>query len=369
MVLPSRGYSTGRRLAGKRFLALSLLLCGMAGALFAGQLETISGADSAYLWQHKLRIEGHLALTFSPDGAFSPNATTLAVVEQGRVILLNLADGRAERTLHPTIPGIKDLIFQSANYVSPNHLFILGNGVVQLNGHKGAAGTPELAFQWDCDRDALFGKVDAVGARGGFLPPVYFPSIMSVVLYKDTRFTLWNPTTGRGQVFTVAQLTHSPHLFAFSPDGNWLLLAQIETNSSPNPVVVSTRRRQFVDVLPGHHGTVLSMTFSPDGNILETSCEDGKVRLWSVPDWKLLRTLSGNLGPVHWAEFSPDGHYLASAGEDDTVRIWDVSTGKLLQTLEESKQPLLTVAFSPDGHYLAATSENEVHVWMRTTVD
>src|SRR5579863_2687439 len=214
----------------KVLASLLLFVCAARG-LFASQLETISGPQPTYLWQHKLRIDGHLALTYSPDGAFSPNASTLAVVEQGRVILLSLADSHVEKALHPSIGGIKNLVLQSANYVSPSHLFILANGMVQLSGRNGTAQTPEIAFQWDSAQDALFGKADVVGARGGFLPPVYIPSITNVVLYKDTRFTLWNPVTGRGQVFALAQLTHPPHLFAFSPDGNWLLLAQIETNS------------------------------------------------------------------------------------------------------------------------------------------
>ncbi|MGH9401836.1 MAG: WD40 repeat domain-containing protein [Terriglobia bacterium] len=327
--------------------------------------QAAPAAPPSYAWQNELRVDGHLALNYSPDAAFSPDGSTLAVVGQRRVILLDLANGRGLKALHPSIHGVEALDLQSASYVSPDRLFILASGLVKLKGQNGPAQTPELAFQWDITQDALFGKADAVGSKGGFLPPVYLPRIASVALYKDGAFTLWNPVTGRAQNYTLPQLTHPPHLFAFSPDGHWLLLAQIETNSSPDPIIVSAKQHAFTGVLSGHHGTVLSMTFSRDGKLLETSCEDGKVRIWSVPDWKLLSTLSGNLGPVHWAEFSPDGSLIASAGEDNTARIWEVATGKLVRTFEESKQPLLTVAFSPDGKYLAATSENEVHVWVR----
>jgi WD40 repeat protein len=97
-----------------------------------------------------------------------------------------------------------------------------------------------------------------------------------------------------------------------------------------------------------------------------TACEDGKVRIYSVGDWKLLQTLSGHQGPVHWAEFSPDGKLAASAGEDKTVRIWSVDDGKLVQTLSESRSPLLTVAFSPNQEYLAASAEQAVLAWKRT---
>jgi hypothetical protein len=369
MALLGWGHSMWKMLPGCKILAVLVLAGFSAGLGSNGQSGAAGRAHPNYVWQHEIRIDGHLALTYSPDGAFSPDGSTLAIMEQRRVILLNLRDRRVEKALQPTIRGLEDLELQSANYVSPTRLFILANGVVKSKGNKGGGQTPDLAFQWDTAQDSLFGKVAVVGAKGGFLPPVYLPGFASVALYKEGTFTLWNPVTGSAQSYTLTQLTHAPHLFTFSPDGHWLLLAQIETNSSPNPIVVSMKQHQFADVLAGHRGTVLSMTFSRDGKMVETSCEDGKVRLWSVPDWKLISTLSGNLDPVHWAEFSPDGNYVASAGEDSTVRIWNTATGKLLQTLEESRHPLLTVAFSPDGRYLAATSQHAVHVWVRTAAN
>ncbi|MGH9452415.1 MAG: WD40 repeat domain-containing protein, partial [Terriglobia bacterium] len=204
---------------------------------------------------------------------------------------------------------------------------------------------------------------------GGFLPARYFPFIHYLCLYKDSHFVLWDPVTGRSGEFILPQLTHPPHYYQFSPDGHWLILAQIEMNASPNPVVVEMREHRFVNVLSGHGGVVLSMRFSRDGKKLVTTCEDGAVRVWSVPDWKLLETLTGHSGPVHWADFSPDGRWIASAGEDKTVRIWSAEDGKLLQVLRESPDSLITLAFSPDGHYLASTSEKTVMVWALRSSD
>jgi WD40 repeat protein len=153
---------------------------------------------------------------------------------------------------------------------------------------------------------------------------------------------------------------------AFSPDGHWVLLAQIAMSSSPDPVVVEAKQHRFVDSLRGHEGTVLDLAFSPDSTKVVTACEDGKLRIFSVPGWNLLQTLTGHNGPVHWAEFSPDGKWLVSAGEDKTARVWSVEDGKLQETLEESKEPLLTVSFSPNGEYFAASSEKAVLLWKRT---
>jgi hypothetical protein len=333
---------------------------------FQAQTEMVPGPSETYFWQNVARIQGHLALTFSPDGAFSPDSSTLAIVEKYRVVLVDLADGQIRNVLKPRINGVSDVEIQSANFISPATLFVLATGSVRRKGRRGELSTPELAFQWNIPQDTLSGKVDAVGLGGGYLLPRYFPQIRYLALYKRSTFELWNPVAARAGLITLPQLTHAPHLFTFSPDGHWLLLAQIETNSSPNPVVVLLREHQFVTDLAGHGGAVLGMAFSHDSRYVVTACLDRKVRVFAVQGWKLVETLSGNQGPVSWAEFCPNLRCVASAGGDKTVRIWSVSTGKPVQTLRESREPLVTLGFSPDGKYLAATSQDNVYIWART---
>ena len=150
-----------------------------------------------------------------------------------------------------------------------DQLFLFANGAFHLKG-KGSAGTPLLTFQWNVDGDRVDGKVNAVGAKGGFSPARYFPAIGYVVLYKDSNFELWNPRTGRGGQVTIPDLTQIPNLYEFSPDGHWLLLAQIQTTSNADPSVVELKTHKFVDELRGHerhrleHGVLPRRTQSGD---------------------------------------------------------------------------------------------------------
>jgi WD40 repeat protein len=333
------------------------------------QMETVPSPPAQYHWDECLRAEGHLALRYSPEAAFSPDGSTLAIANKGKIILFNLRTRSDTKTLRIRIPNVSDLEIQSANSLPDGDLFVLANGLLKRKGNSVELRSPELAFQWDPVKDDLSGKVDALGGGGGFLPVRYFPMFHAACLYKNSRFILWDPVTNKSVGFVLPQLTHPPHLFQFSPHGQWLILAQIEMNASFNPIVVEMRDHQFVNVLPGHHGVVLSARFSPDGTKLVTACQDGMIRVWSVPGWRLLETLKGHDGPVRWAEFSPHGRWIASAGEDQTVRIWSVQDGKQLQVLHESAEPLFTLAFSPDGRYLAGTSENTVIVWRRQRAD
>jgi len=279
--------------------------------------------------------------------------------------LMGVREGSIQKVLKPRIPNITDLNIQSANFLAMNQLLLLGSGAISAKG-KGAGGsTPLLAFQWDTIEDRLSGKVDTVGGGGGFGPILYFPRLGCLILYKASSFDLWDPRSGRMARLTIPDLTQSPNVFAFSPDGHWVLLAQIAMSSTPDPVVVQAKQHRFVDSLRGHEGTVLNISFSRDSSKVATACEDGKIRIFSAPEWKLLKTLTGHHGPVHWTEFSPDGRWLVSAGEDKTARMWSVEDGQLQQTMEDSKDPMLTVSFSPDGEYFAASSERAVLLWKR----
>ncbi|MBZ5516653.1 MAG: hypothetical protein LAN62_17750 [Acidobacteriia bacterium] len=345
---------------------IALGLCVSAVHLLRAQIETVESLPPQYTWISHGRVEGHLAIGYSPAAAFSPDSTALAVAIEDKVVLMELGAAGVRKALRPRVEGVTDFTVQSANFVGPDRLFILGSGLVHGKNKSEVAPTPTLGFLWDINQDTLFGKVNAIGAGGGITPPRYFPQIGYIIFCKGTNIQLWQPVTGRNGQIAIPQLTRVPNLFEFSPDGHWLLLAQLEASSTPDPVVVELREHRFVDSLRGHQGTVLSMAFSRDDKRVVTACEDGKVRIWSVPGWQLLKTLEGHHGPVHWAEFSPDGTRMVSGGEDKTVRVWSAEDGTLEQTLEESKSPILTVAFSPNGQYLAASAEKEVLVWQRT---
>jgi len=344
--------------------ALLLAVLCSPSPIRCAQVETVESPQSPPQWISHGRIEGHLVVRYSSDGAFSPDSSLLAVVNEGKILLMDLAAGGVRKLLKPRVPDVQDLDIHSASFLSFDQLFILANGVAHVKGSQ-PVNTPLLAFEWDVKNDREEGKLEAVGAKGGFSPARYCPQIGHLALYKDGNFDLWNPRTGKGGRLTVPDLTQIPNIYEFSPDGQWLILAQVQTSSGSDPTVVTMKDHKFVDSLRGHQGTVLSVAFSRDAKKVVTACEDGKVRIFSTGDWKLLQTLSGHVGPVHWAEFSPAGDWVASAGEDQTVRVWSAQDGKLIQSLQESQEPLLNVAFSPDGRFIAAASENVVLVWKR----
>src|SRR5437868_1646805 len=71
-----------------------------------------------------------------------------------------------------------------------------------------------------------------------------------------------------------------------------------------------------------HTASIRRLDVSADGKILVTGSEDKTVRIWSLPDGRLLRTLRmpsapGDVGKVFAVALSPDGRLVAVGGWDD----------------------------------------------------
>ena len=67
--------------------------------------------------------------------------------------------------------------------------------------------------------------------------------------------------------------------------------------------------------------------FSPDGAVLVTSANDGRIRLWdgrTGADRGSLRAVPA--GVASFVTFLEDGHALMVAGGDGSVRYWDLRT-------------------------------------------
>ena len=122
--------------------------------------------------------------------------------------------------------------------------------------------------------------------------------------------------------------------------------------------------------LKGHTSFITKVGFSPDGQRLASSSNDGTIRLWDPISGTLLQTLSGHGGSVESLSFAPgasssepDMQLLAYAPADKTVRIWHLGTGKILQKLTHPGV-VWDVAFSPDRQIIAtACIDNIVRLW------
>ena len=74
--------------------------------------------------------------------------------------------------------------------------------------------------------------------------------------------------------------------------------------------------------LEGHHSEVTAIDFSADG-LLVSADEASLVRVWNVPERRVIAELPGHNRRVSDVRFSPDGDLLASCGMDARLLVWE----------------------------------------------
>jgi WD40 repeat protein/transcriptional regulator with XRE-family HTH domain len=117
-------------------------------------------------------------------------------------------------------------------------------------------------------------------------------------------------------------------------------------------------------VFPETFGGILSVRYSPDGQLFAAGTADGEIRLWRASDGTPQQTLRGHSDWIRAVTFSPDGQLLASASDDQTVRLWDVDSGQCSRALEGHSGRVYAIAFGPGGKLIASGSEDKtIRLW------
>ena len=124
----------------------------------------------------------------------------------------------------------------------------------------------------------------------------------------------------------------------FSPNGEILATAgddgriyiwrkEVLENEDPEPIILS-----------GHKGKVVNLSFSGDGNTLASASWDGSIGIWPLGNGiekaeAQSRFILGHEGAVNAVQFAPDNTHLYSAGQDGEVRYWRLSNNEYLRSV------------------------------------
>jgi WD40 repeat protein len=144
--------------------------------------------------------------------------------------------------------------------------------------------------------------------------------------------------------------TRGPTVAAhFSPDGSRVLVA-----GGAKAKVYDTRSRRKLLTLD-HGAPITAAGYSPNGDVIFTAGDDGKVRLWAASNGHLLQVLR-NGAKVRTAQFDPKGARIAASG-GGVVNVWRVRDGHTLFT-HRFDWPVTTVRLSSGGTLLAVAGNN-----------
>jgi WD40 repeat protein len=126
--------------------------------------------------------------------------------------------------------------------------------------------------------------------------------------------------------------------------------------------------RPALSVDPGMHtAPIWSLAVDHDGRFAVTGGGDRSVRIWSIADRKLMRTIWIPAGPdpvgaIYAVAISPDGSTVAAGGYTEriggnhSIYLFSRDSGAMIRRIDnDASSAVLFLSFSSNGRYLAAT--------------
>ena len=158
----------------------------------------------------------------------------------------------------------------------------------------------------------------------------------------------------RMRVLAEVPMTPSPATAAFAPDGNTLVVGDLEGGIH---VLDASGRR--VRTMHADAVAVWRIAFSRDGSQMFTAGHAGDVITWEVATGRTLRKLHAHDGPVFG--IAACGNLLATASADRTAKLWN--DGHLVATLEGHTDQVVGVSFDAQCRFAITYGPDSARVW------
>jgi periodic tryptophan protein 2 len=116
----------------------------------------------------------------------------------------------------------------------------------------------------------------------------------------------------------------------------------------------------------GHYDSMNSIVYSPDGQRIITTADDGKIKVWDVSSGFCIVTFVEHTSGVTACEFAKRGNVLFTASLDGSIRAWDLIRYRNFRTFTApTRLSFSSLAVDPSGEVVCAGSIDsfDIHVW------
>jgi hypothetical protein len=210
------------------------------------------------------------------------------------------------------------------------------------------------------------------------LPPLHLPEPVRANPVTALAMSPWAPLlawSGHERVYLYNLETRRPagelpfpegipYALRFSRSGEQLLAAGGRGVQSGKAVLYDVRTGRRLATVGNERDIVLAADVSADGKLIALGGPGKVVRVFSVPDGKLLYELQKHTDWITALEFSPDGTRLATGDRAGGIFVWESATGAAAGNLAEHKDSVTALSWRGDGQLLASSSEDgQIVVW------
>lgn len=187
----------------------------------------------------------------------------------------------------------------------------------------------------------------------------------------EVRF--WNGTSG---LPIGSPLVHPKPVWShsFSPDGRVVLTGCQDGCARFFAVVTGS----MIAKTQPHEGTVTAVAFDGFGTAITSSAGGDRraaARIWEPLDTQAFGELLLQQGDLYSLAFSPDGRELLTGANDRVARVWDLNSRRLTELTPEHVGSVAATAYFPNGELFVTGSEDRIpysndgflRIWDRKT--
>lgn len=339
---------------------------------------TLQPPDGPLIWSLEGHDAGAYSVAVTPDGRRAVTGTS-----QGAVIVWDLESGRRLHGFRgPEVVAWSVALSMNGSRVAAAYGergvmvwdVASGNSLATLAGDVCAASA--VAFTPD-GKHLVTGEADGSvrlwlvdgGVLVGALDGQHEDLVQSLVVTpdgsraatgaKDGTVGLWDLRERRAQALIPAHVAGVAGVWSVALDREGTRVLSVADNSS----VVLTDIETGEKLAGFGTGTWTSgCCLIGDGERAVTSDGDGELKIWSLPEGKLLRAIRAHKGFVDRVA-AVGGSRVISASRDGTARVWDIDRQSEAE-LEGHDAPVLGVAVSAGlSGVCSASQDKSLNIW------
>lgn len=150
---------------------------------------------------------------------------------------------------------------------------------------------------------------------------------------------------------------------AINKTGEWLAFGASKLGQL---LVWEWQSESYILKQQGHFDSMNSIVYSPDGQRIITTADDGKIKVWDVNSGFCIVTFTEHTSGVTACEFAKRGNVLFTASLDGSVRAWDLIRYRNFRTFTApTRLSFSSLTVDPSGEVVCAGSIDsfDIHIW------
>ena len=165
------------------------------------------------------------------------------------------------------------------------------------------------------------------------------------------------------QIHTLSISQNDIDFVTINKSGEWLAFGASKLGQL---LVWEWQSESYILKQQGHFDSMNSLVYSPDGQRIITTSDDGKIKVWDIESGFCIVTFTEHTSGVTACEFAKKGNVLFTSSLDGSIRAWDLIRYRNFRTFTAPERLSWScMAVDPSGEVVVAGSLDsfDIHIW------